>query len=106
MSDIFVTYAREDEDRVRELVSVLEQQGWSVFWDRRIPTGETWRSYKRGRFELLSKRWIVERTFGWFNRCRRLSKGYAYLTECSEDMIHLAITHLMLRHLHRTKTKK
>lgn len=44
MVDIFVSYAREDEDRVRELVSVFEHQGWSVFWDRRIPAGETWRS--------------------------------------------------------------
>lgn len=28
------------------------------------------------RFEMLLQRWIVERLFGWFNRCRRLSKDY------------------------------
>jgi hypothetical protein len=45
MADIFVSYAREDSDRVAALVSGLERLGWSVFWDRRIPAGETWRSY-------------------------------------------------------------
>jgi len=45
MIDIFISYTREDEARVKDLVSALEQQGWSVFWDRRIPSGETWRSY-------------------------------------------------------------
>jgi hypothetical protein len=45
MTDIFMSYAREDEGRVKGLVSALEQQGWSVFWDRRIPSGETWRIY-------------------------------------------------------------
>lgn len=45
MADIFISYAREDQGRIEELVSALEQQGWSVFWDRRIPSGLTWRSY-------------------------------------------------------------
>jgi len=45
MADIFISYAREDETRVKQLVSALEGQGWSVFWDRRIPAGETWRTY-------------------------------------------------------------
>ena len=43
--DIFLSYAREDEDRVRPLVAAFEAQGWSLFWDRRIPTGQTWRSH-------------------------------------------------------------
>lgn len=48
MSDIFVSYAREDDARIRPLVSALEQRGWSVFWDHRIPAGETWRSHIGG----------------------------------------------------------
>lgn len=40
--DIFISYAREDEERLRPLVHALEAQGWRVFWDRAIPVGETW----------------------------------------------------------------
>jgi len=45
MADIFISYAREDEDHIKELVSALEQRGCSVFWDRRVPPGQTWRSH-------------------------------------------------------------
>lgn len=45
MADIFISYAREDEARIQTLVRALEDQGWSVFWDRHIPAGQTWRSY-------------------------------------------------------------
>lgn len=45
MPSIFISYAREDESRVRPLVQVLEQQKWQVFWDRRIPAGQSWRSH-------------------------------------------------------------
>lgn len=45
MAYIFISYAREDEARIQPLVRALENQGWSVFWDRRIPAGQTWRSY-------------------------------------------------------------
>lgn len=50
-------------------------------------------------FKVLPKRWIVERTFGWFGRYRRLSKDYETLTESSESMIYLAMIHLMVRRL-------
>ncbi|MFN0121810.1 MAG: TIR domain-containing protein, partial [Blastocatellia bacterium] len=36
MADIFVSYKREDKERIRGLVDALEQQGWSVFWDRQL----------------------------------------------------------------------
>ena len=52
-------------------------------------------------FQVLPHRWIVERTFGWLNRYRRLSKDYEGLPETSESMIHAAMTHLMLRRLAR-----
>ena len=45
MADIFISYAREDEDHVKDLVDALEQRGCSVFWDRRVPPGQTWRSH-------------------------------------------------------------
>ena len=39
-------------------------------------------------FEVQPKRWIVERTFGWLNYWRRLSKDYEYLPRSSESMIY------------------
>ena len=51
------------------------------------------------RFKLLPKRWIVERTFGWLSKFRRLSKDYEYRTENSEAIILIAATRLMLARL-------
>jgi len=50
-------------------------------------------------FEVLPKRWIVERTFSWFGWYRRLSKDYEELPETSESMIYLAMINLMTRRL-------
>jgi len=50
-------------------------------------------------FVVLPRRWIVERTFGWFKRYRRLSKDYEVLPESSEAVIYLSMTHLMIRRL-------
>jgi hypothetical protein len=43
MSDIFLSYASEDRERIMSLVRALEATGWSVFWDTTIPPGKTWR---------------------------------------------------------------
>ena len=50
-------------------------------------------------FEVLLHRWIVERTFGWFGRYRRLSRDYEGLPETSETMIRIAMINLMLHRL-------
>jgi putative transposase len=50
-------------------------------------------------FEVLPKRWVVERTFGWLNWYRRLSKDYERLPEMSEAAIYAVMTRLMLRRL-------
>ena len=47
-------------------------------------------------FNVLPKRWIVERTFGWFNFQRRLAKDYEFLPACSEAMIRLSMIRIML----------
>ena len=43
MSDIFISYARQDRARIEPFVEVLEARGWSVFWDTTLLPGETWR---------------------------------------------------------------
>ena len=45
MSDIFLSYAREDEARARTLAAALESRGWAVFWDRQIPHGRNFRAH-------------------------------------------------------------
>jgi putative transposase len=50
-------------------------------------------------FVLLPKRWVVERTFSWLNRWRRLSRDYETLTSSSESMVRVASIGRMLRYL-------
>jgi transposase len=51
-------------------------------------------------FQVQARRWVVERTFAWLVRYRRLVVDYEFMTETSEAMIQAAMTHLMLRRLH------
>lgn len=50
-------------------------------------------------FEVIAKRWIVERTFAWLGRSRRHSKDYEHNPKTSEAFIHIAMIHLMLKRL-------
>jgi putative transposase len=73
------------------LVWALVVGGWVVEVVKK-PAGAT-------AFAVLPKRWIVERTFAWLGRCRRLSKDYEGLPETTEAWIHVAMIHLMLKRL-------
>ena len=54
-------------------------------------------------FAVLPKRWIVERTMAWLNRCRRLAKDWECLNRRALAFLHLASIRLMLRALCRIK---
>ena len=50
-------------------------------------------------FKVLKRRWVVERTFAWLGRGRRLSRDYEATTASSEAFVKLAMIHLMARRL-------
>ena len=53
-------------------------------------------------FQVLPRRWVVERTFCWIEHNRRMSKDYERLTETSEAFIYVAMSRLMVRRLARS----
>jgi transposase len=56
-------------------------------------------------FVVLPKRWVVERTFAWLGRCRRLAKDFEALTRTALTFLRLAIIRLMLRRIARASAK-
>jgi len=54
-------------------------------------------------FQVLPRRWVVERTFGWLGRYRRMSKDYEGLSTTSEAIIYATMIHIMVRRLARLK---
>jgi putative transposase len=56
-------------------------------------------------FQVLPKRWLVERTFGWFNRSRLLSKEYDVYAEVSSYWVYLASIQVRMRRLARKKQR-
>ena len=70
--------------------NIKQQTGWTLKIVKR--------SNKHG-FKPLAKRWIVERTFAWINKYRRMRKDYELRVQTSEDLIYLAMMRLMLRRL-------
>jgi putative transposase len=84
--------------------AIYEKQ-WLIKWVRSECGWELQiikRSDQEKGFKLLPKRWVVERTFAWLGRYRRLSKDYERLTETSEVMIRMAMIHIMVRRLEPT----
>ena len=60
----------------------------------------TLRKDKSKKFKPLPKRWVVERTFAWFESFRRLSREYEFETRYEENMIYLAMIKLMVKRLY------
>jgi putative transposase len=86
-------------------VDGIYEKQWLIDWVR-VECGwelrVTRRSDKAKGFQVIPKRWVVERTFGWLGRYRRLSKDYEVLPGTSEAMIQMAMIHVMVRRLEPT----
>jgi transposase len=50
-------------------------------------------------FQVLPRRWVVERTFGWMTRWRRLVRDYEHRCDVSEAMIHVSMGALLIRRI-------
>ncbi len=99
------------DSRTRRLFPFLE----TIFADgayggqklRRAMDDAAWRievvkrSAQAKGFEVIPRRWVVERTIAWINRCRRLAKDYENLNRTAIAFIRLASIRLMLRRLTR-----
>jgi putative transposase len=83
----------------------ISEKQWRI---DRVRTGCGWelvitkRSDKERGFKVVPKRWVVERTFGWLGRYRRLSKDYEQFPETSGARIRMAMIHIMVRRLEPT----
>lgn len=73
----------------------------AVHHDAGLPLEIVKRSDKVAGFTVLPRRWIVERTFGWLGRCRRLAKDYENRTRIAAAFLVLALIRLMLRRIAR-----
>lgn len=73
---------------------VWAPEGTKVDWDKIIPKG----------FHVLPKRWVVERTFAWLTRHRRLSRDFEGTYSSGEAFIYLAMTRRMVSKLARLRT--
>jgi transposase len=99
------------DSRTRRLFPFLE----TIFADsayggqklRRAMDDAVWRievvkrSAQAKGFQVIPRRWVVERTIAWINRCRRLAKDYENLNRTAIAFIRLASIRLMLRRLTR-----
>ena len=95
----------------KNLNDYIEARGWTVQTIRRsrsrycIIEEQFLVEVEKPKFEVLPRRWVIERTFGWFSRYRRLSKDYEFSPDTSQNMIYLAMIRNMLRRLTRTSRR-
>jgi putative transposase len=81
------------EEVLKSWAEQWAKEGVKVDWEKLLPP--------KG-FQVLPRRWVVERTFSWTDQNRRMSKDYERLTETSEAFIYVAMSRLMARRLARS----
>ena len=116
----------QDRDGAKELLQPLAEKHWRlkkiwadgsyrgelVDWVYHLRLGrgrrrihlEIVEKHPDGKFAVLPRRWIVERTFAWLGRSRRLSKDYEALCETAQNLIFIAMIQLMTRRLANKKS--
>ena len=72
---------------------------WAEQWTKEGVKVDSERLLPPRGFQVLPRRWVVERTFSWIDQNRRMSKDYERLTETSEAFIYVAMSRLMLKRL-------
>lgn len=86
------TYVKENHNIDLEIV----KRPPCRFWVPKDTPPELMPSREAG-FKVEPRRWVVERTFAWLGRNRRLSKEYDLLPSSSENFIYIAMSRLLLR---------
>jgi putative transposase len=81
------------EKTARVWAEEWSKEDWQIDWQRLLP--------QRG-FEVLPRRWVVERTFSWLGQNHRTSKDYERLCATREAFIYVAMSRLMVRRLARS----
>ena len=91
--------------RFERLVKIVADGGYRGELIEKTKTAFGWileivlRSDHSSKFTVIHKRWVVERTFAWFESYRRLSKDFEFRTDTSEAMIQFAMIKLMLNRI-------
>ena len=93
--------------RLKKIWADASYRGALIEWVRDLRQGHGHRRIEleivakseTGKFVVLPKRWIVERTFAWLGRSRRLSKDYEALCETTETWILIAMIYRMAKRL-------
>ena len=81
------------EDVLVRWAEQLAKEGKIVDWQKLLPPRA---------FQVLPRRWVVERSFAWIGHNRRMSKDYEKLCASGKALVYAAMSRLMLRRLART----
>jgi len=88
--------------RLKKIWADGQYTGWLIDWAAQeldVCLEIVQRNDDLSGFVVLPRRWVVERTFAWLGRYKRLVRDYELCPEHSESMIYVAMTHLLLRRL-------
>jgi putative transposase len=88
--------------RLKKIWADGQYTGWRIAWvaeELGICLEVVLRSDDLSGFLVLPRRWVVERTFAWLGRYKRLVRDYELCPDHSESMVYVAMTHLLLRRL-------